>query len=222
MKKYLWITLIWLSSTGSSLLAKNPGMWSQGELVLMNGTRLEGELNYNWKAEIVQIRQNNTLKAYSALQVQEFKFFDNNHNTIRKFVAIDFPVKVTLRRPLFLEEFVSGPLMVYRRLRHIREPIKLTNPSMFGNDEELVKDVDNFTYFVYEGKDIVALDDFTRFMWPQMQEEFQVELKQYATHLQIDLNSTTAQLMLINKYNYLKSETAAQPVANSEVLSVGR
>ncbi|GAB3540533.1 hypothetical protein [Spirosoma fluminis] len=218
MKKYVWITLIWLCSAGSSLLAKNPGTWSQGELILMNGARLEGELNYNWKAEIVQIRQNNTLKAYSALQVQEFKFFDNNQNTIRKFVAVDFPVKVALRRPLFLEEFVAGPLMVYRRLRHIREPIKLTNPSMFGNDEELVKDIDNFIYFVYAGEDMVKLDDFNRFTWPRMQEEFEAELNQYAT----DLNSTTAQLMLINKYNYLKSETAAQPVVNSEVLSVGR
>jgi hypothetical protein len=213
---------MWLSVAGGSALAKNSGVWSQGELTLMNGTQLEGQLNYNWKAEIVQIQVNNAVKAYSAFQVREFKFFDNSQSTIRKFVAVDLPVKHTLVRPLFLEEFVTGPLMVYRRLRHTKEPIKVNDPELFGTDEQLVKDVDNFNYFVFEGQDIIKLDEFSRSIWPRMQQEFSHELKQYASHLQMDITSTIARLMLINKYNYLKSETAERPIIESEVLSVGR
>ncbi|MFD2569878.1 hypothetical protein ACFSUS_04485 [Spirosoma soli] len=221
MNKWLWITAVWLSFAGSNAVAENPGMWNRGELLLENGIQLTGELNYNWKAEIVQYRQGNTIKAYSAYQVRTFVYFDTLQSTLRKFVSVDYPVKPALSRPLFLEEFVVGPLMVYRRLRHMHEPIKVLTPASFGTDEELVKDIDNFTYLVLAGDDFIDLSDFSRALWPRMQDEFNNELQKYIARLQLEPTSTLARLLLINQYNYLKMNTSPENQSASHTTSAG-
>lgn len=204
MKKCTLLIMLWLSFMGGNLLAKNPTMWNQGELFLANGMVLEGELNYNWKAEIVQLRHDHVIKAYSAHQVNEFTYLDNQLNTLRKFVTADYPVDESLSRSTFLEEFVSGSLTVYRRLRHSRELIKVSKPAMYGIDEELVRDVDNFDYFVFTENRVVDLNNFARDLWPRIRNEFNEELKQYASKMQMNLTSTLARLLLINQYNNLK------------------
>lgn len=218
MKKYVFLIVLWLSTAGGSARAKTPPTWSSGELVLSDGTVLTGELNYNWKAEIVQLRQANVLKAFSAYQVRGFRYFDHVQNSLRKFIAMEYPVNSTVYRPLFLEEMLSGPLTVYRRLRHTHQWLRVVSPASFGRDDELIKDVDNFSYFVIDGNKMIDLDDFRRTLWPRMESEFDKELKRYVTKMQVNLSSTLARLLLINHYNYLKlhdSQTAASTLGTS-------
>lgn len=212
MKKYV-LVIVWLSLVGGNALARN--VWNQGKISLLNGTVLEGELSYNWKAEIVQYRQENTIKAFSAFQVQEFRYFDTELNTLRKFVAIDYPIKPLLPRPVFLEEFENGPLMVYRRLRHQYEPIKLVNSVASKVDDGLLKNLDSFHYYVFEDGQLTNLNDFSGVLWPRMQTEFTDELMHYAATLHIDLTSTLARLLLINQYNQLKIHATHQAAASS-------
>ncbi|RIV22552.1 hypothetical protein DYU11_16185 [Fibrisoma montanum] len=216
MKAYVLLIVLWLSAVGvGTSHAKGAPNWNLGQLLLTNGTQIEGELNYNWKAEIVQVRQGNTIKAYSATQVDHFVFFDANQNTLRRFVAVEYPVRQSLMRKLFLEEFVPGTLTVYRRLRHTREPIKVISPIAYGDDEELVKDLDSFTYFVYDENGIITnLDNFTRDIWPRLKEEYGEELKHFVDGQSLDLGTTLSQLLLINQYNALKKqqEESGEPV----------
>lgn len=208
MKKWGVLIMLWLSFTGGSLLAENPKMWNRGELFLTNGEVLEGELNYNWKAEIVQLRHDDVIKAYSAHQVKAFSYLDNQQSALRKFVTAEYPVDKSFSRSLFLEEFVSGSLTVYRRLRHMHELIKSSNPAIYGIDEDVVKDVDNFDYFVSVDNNLISLTDFPRDLWPRMRHEFNEELNQFALRMQINTSSTLARLLLINQYNHLKTRDA--------------
>ncbi|GAA4468921.1 hypothetical protein GCM10023189_55080 [Nibrella saemangeumensis] len=213
------ICLITLGKTAAS-----PGNWNTGKLVLRNGTVVTGEINYNWKAEIVQLRMpSGTVKAYSAFQVDHFIYFDNGQNTLRKFVSIDYPVRRTLTRQLILEEFTSGPYMVYRRLRHGREPIKVAQPVLYADDSELVKDYDSFNYYVYTNNTFTNLDYFDRELWPQMEQEFGDELKQFIQTRQINISSTVARLMIISHYNYLKDNMpqAEESPASTSVIRSG-
>lgn len=208
MKMNVLLTVLWLSAVGvGTSHARGEATWNEGQLLLVNGTQLEGELNYNWKAEIVQIRQGNTIKAYSASQVDHFVFFDANQNMLRRFVAVEYPVRQTLIRKLFLEEFVPGALTVYRRLRHTREPIRVVSPIAYGDDEELVKDLDSFTYFVYDANGMITnLDNFARDIWPRLKEEYGDELKHFLDGQGLDASNTLSQLLLINQYNALKKQ----------------
>ena len=181
-------------------------VWNRGKLELASGITLDGELNYNWKAEIVQIRlTDGTVKAYSAFQVNRFVYFDDIHNARRTFVSMVFPIKPALNRPLFLEECEAGPMMVYRRLRHQHEPIRMANPSQFGSDEILYNDLDSFVYYVFNEDSIVELNHFDRDLWPRMKAEFGKQLTLYRSNQHLDVNTTLTKLLLIAQYNALKS-----------------
>ncbi|GAB3890320.1 hypothetical protein [Spirosoma agri] len=202
MGKSLLVSILLLSFVGGKGLAKP--IWSHGELSLTNGTVLAGDLSYNWKAEIVQYREGNIIKAFSAFQVSGFKYFDATLNTLRTFKTVDYPVKENFNRSLFLEQIGIGPMMIYRRLRHARDPIKIGNPSASAVDDMMLKRVDNFTYYVFEGDRMTNLTDFDTELWPRMQQEFSDELAHYSGTLHMDLNSTFARLLLITQYNQLK------------------
>lgn len=210
MKRHILFTLLGLSLAVSNASAKPPTIWHPGELHLANGTELTGDLNYNWKAEIVQIRQENGVKAYSAFQIRAFSYFDATLNTVRTFASVQHPTQTSRHRLIIMEQFMSGQMTVYRRLRHAREPIAKRSLSSFGDDTELVQNLDSFEYFVYQADGIHKLDYFVRDLWPVMQQEFQQELAQFGTRLLIDRNTTLARLLFINEYNALKIQAAAE------------
>jgi len=216
MKKSVLIAILWLTFVGGKALARNT--WSNGELSLKNGVVLTGELEYNWKAEIVQFREGNAIKAYSAFQVKEFKYFDDRLNTLRKFITVDYPIKESVHTPRFMEEFGIGSLMIYRRLRHARDPLKLNNASNAGIDDKLIRNINNFTYYVLEGDSLSKLDDFFRELWPNREQEFAREMQQYEATLAADFTSgTLAKLLLITHYNQLKAQASWTKQAKTPV-----
>ncbi|RYC71860.1 MULTISPECIES: hypothetical protein [Spirosoma] len=217
MKNLFLSVVTGLMLTGAGGIAAP--VWSTGELQLANGTLLKGELNYNWKAEIVRYRQGDVVKAYSALQVSNFRYFDTNQNTLRKFVSVLYPFKSKQVRPQFAEECTAGPLTVYRQLRPTREMLRIGNSIATEADPELVKNMDNFEYFVVDGQDVVRLRDFSRTLWPRMCDEFGQALQQYVIKRDLNVNTTLTRLLLINHYNYLKIQAVTEP---DEVPSLGR
>lgn len=206
MEKWGFMLIVWLVVAGGTSRAANPPIWDRGELILSDGTVLAGELAYNWKAEIVCYKQGDVVKAYSAQQVNSFKYFDRQQNSLRKFVTLHLPVKPTQHRPSLVEEYVSGPLMVYRRLRQPREILRLSRLIAYQTEADLIKDIDNFEYFVADGRAFINLVDFNRSLWPQMRENYRSTLQEYIARRSLDLNSTVARLMLINQYNYLTAD----------------
>lgn len=211
MKKSLLIALFSLA-TMSNLLTAAPHdqIWNTGQILLNSGTEIQGEICYNWKAEIVQLRQNGTLKAYSAHQINRFSYFDAASNALRRFSAVDYPVRKNFKRPVFLEEFTVGTFTVYRRLRRVREPFQMGTSTLYNQEEVLTANYDNFVYYVYADGTFFNMDKFNRDLWPQMNQEFGPELKRYAEVRQLDPTNTATRLMLINQYNYLKAETESE------------
>lgn len=220
MKRSLCLVIVWLTALGSSVAARNAETWNQGELVLIDGTELKGDISYNWKAEIVQYRAGNKIKAYSAYQVRAFSYFDEHQHIPRNFFTINYADKTGGRqRPIFLEEVVTGPLPVYRELRSAREPIKLRDLSTFSSDEELVKNLENFTYLVFMNGELINLNMFYRTIWPKLKEAYEAELRRYAMRIRSGITNTLVQLMLINQYNYLSRQPLVEPTGS---LPVGR
>lgn len=219
MKTFIWISLI-ASSLCFDARASEP-VWNNGHVILSNGQVIKGQLSYNWKVEVLQVRATDgTTKAYSAYKVDSFAYFDVSQNTLRKFDAIELPTASELTRPVFVEECTLGHYTVYRRLRHTKELIKITRPSLYQDDVELIKDLDNFVYFVVDTNgDVSDLQTFELSLWPQMLSEYRPQLTEYITLRQLDPSLTVARLMLINHYNYLREYNASQ--ANKPVTSVG-
>jgi len=218
MKRNLCLVIVWLTALGSSVVARNSETWNQGELVLVDGTDLKGDISYNWKAEIVQYREGNRIKAYSAYQVRAFSYFDEHQHIPRNFFTFNYADKTDGRqRPIFLEEVVIGPLPVYRELRSAREPVKLKDLSTFSSDEELVKNLENFTYLVFMNGELINLNLFYRTIWPKLKEVYEAELRRYAMRIRSGITHTLVQLMLINQYNYLSRQQLVDPAGSLPV-----
>ncbi|MCK8491360.1 hypothetical protein M0L20_05815 [Spirosoma sp. RP8] len=214
MKKYVLLAIVWLIAVETQAIAKNT--WNRGELSLINGTVLTGDLSYNWRAEIVQYRDGNTIKAFSALQVREFKYFDVDQNTLRKFIVADQPDKSSRHR-LFLEEFGVGSMMIYRQLRHARDPIHIGNPMNTSIDDKSPKSLDRYVYYIYEGDQMTSLTDFNTELWPRMKAEFDDELTHYSATIQANFSSTLTRLLLIAQYNQLKARANQLTISHSDL-----
>lgn len=185
MKKIVFAILITVA-VSAELLAGSP-VWNIDYLILPDGGRLEGKLNYNWKAEVVQLRlTDGTVRACSAERITSFSFYDDAKRLLRKFTTVDLPGSSSRVRPAILEECALGHLSVYRRLRHTHELIKISHPSIYGDDTELVKDLGNFVYLVIDPTgQSTDLDEFNRTLWPQMS-VYSKQLHAYINARQID------------------------------------
>lgn len=214
MKRILFAVLITVA-VAVELMAGLP-TWNTGYVILPDGRKLEGELNYNWKVEVVQVRlASGLMKAYSAGYVDHFAYYDNNLQIIRKFSSVALPGPEEYQRPVFFEELATGPLTVYRRLHHVHELFKLASPSAYGDDTELLKDMDNFNYVVVNADG--QFFDMTRFnadLWPLMG-SYQKQLVSYIKARAVDPASTLARLLMINQYNYLSTEQGASATAGT-------
>jgi len=202
-----WVVAVGLvvGLIAATALAKAEENWNRGQLVLANQTVLEGDLNYNWKAEVVRLKQaDGRIRAFSAQQIRSFRFYDYRNRLLRRFASLDFTVRRNMPRKMILEEFVQGKYPVYRRLRHQREPIRIARPIEYSNDTELLKDDNSFTYFVLADGEFQSLDAFQRTMMPQMMSEYGDDLRNYLRTHQLDPRNTTTRLMLLVRYNALE------------------
>jgi len=196
--------------------------WNHGQLVLNNSTILEGELNYNWVADVLQLKQSETTRAYSAQMIEAFTFFDRQSSVLRRFVRVDYPVKPTQTRPTVVEEIATGPCRIYRRLHKHRDLIRLGVPGLLVNETTNAKDVDDFDYIIYTNNGFMLFDQFRRELMPQMLAEFKPQLTEYLRTHQLDPNTTTTQLMLLIRYNNLKEDQdKTAPMARREAIGAG-
>ncbi len=215
MKIVIVSLLIWSLSLATAL--GNDNKWNTGHLIMPDGRQIDGQLNYNWKAEVLQIKlPDGTLRAYSAGRISSFTFFDDEQNMLRRFSTIAFADSGDKQRFAFMEECTTGKLSVYRRLRQSHGFINIGRLSMFGSDREMINDYDNFVYMVLNDGQVTDLDRFGIDLWPQMQEEFGKPLVDYIKTRQLDVSSTVTKLLLINQYNYLKIRSEEQTVAGTE------
>ncbi len=220
-KLVLWLVVAGMAITTPHGVAAAPHNedWNHGKLELSSGVVMDGDINYNWKAEVVQLRlDNGTIKAYSASQVAQFMYYDDLHNALRTFASVDFMIKPTVERKIFLEQCATGPLTVYRRLRHQHEPIRVNNPASYGSDQQLYSDLESFVYYVYDEDTMMELDHFALEIWPRMAKEFGSELNHYRSSRSLDTGTTLGRLVLITQYNALKSVSQASSVP-SEVMA---
>lgn len=183
--------------------SKPSQQWENGLVVLADGTTLKGEIRYDWRSNGVRFRDiNNRQRAYSVQQLQRFSYFDREESRIRQFTVVDFPVNAVLTRPVFLEEILSGSLVVYRRPYNHRKPTPVTSFARYVLGSWLTSDHEGYDYFVYTNQAFTKLEQFSQQFWPQLQKETPETVWSYVTaNHRISPATLTGQLRLIARYN---------------------
>lgn len=200
------ISLIVLFSV-CSIFASPPGtVWYAGQLMLRDKTPLEGDLSYNWSAEMVSLRQpDGRVRTFSAHQVSEFGWFDYSMHKYRNFVSLERPVDKARTNQTFFEVCLDGPLTVVRQLRQRHGFLKtlFSHPTYTTDKPTLAKNEEFFTYFVYDAGQLLKLDRYYIDIYEPLMMRYNREITQYIRKHNINDHTLPGRLVLINHYNWL-------------------
>jgi hypothetical protein len=200
------ISLIVLFFVNTTQAAAPATVWYAGQLVLWDKMPLEGELSYNWSAEMVSLRQpDGRVRTFSAHQVSEFGWFDFSLQKYRTFVSLAKPVEKGRTDQGFFEICLDGPLTVVRQLRQRRGFLKtlFSHPTYTNDKPALAKSDEFFSYFVYDAGQLLKLDRYYIDIYEPLMMNYNREIRQYVLKHNINDRSLPGRLVLINHYNWL-------------------
>lgn len=180
-------------------------IWHAGHVEFWDRTDLEGDVSYNWAAEMVSVRQEDgCIRTFSANQVARFGWFDYAQHKLRNFVSLAKPVDKDITNQGFYEICLDGSLAVVRRLRQSRGLLKrlLSHPAHATDQPVLAQNTDLFDYFVYDAGRLLALDRFYLDIYEPLMTAYKKELHHYASTHNINDRALAGRLVLIDRFNW--------------------
>jgi len=198
--------LIGIFFVGLSVYAVRPQVknWYKGELMMADHQVVKVDINYDAATDLLQVRDENTVKIYSARQVTSFGYFDAAHNTIRRFVSLVQPDKRNRFRRSFFEIVLTGEMYLLRRLRYTTSPA--TMQAALTEMESPWYDTKNrYEYFVYTDDRFIPMNQFRKAIFPRMMRMHEKELEAFMEERRLSIFTQQGQFMLINRYNVLQN-----------------
>jgi hypothetical protein len=171
--------------------------------VFNSQSAVQGEVRYDWRADVVQYRRSGRIYTYSTHLLHSFSFFDPQLNAIRYFEAV--PVQKGRSARTFYEVMVDGSLKLIRRPNQMvgfGVPVNL----MPAEDSDLAFQLSGYTWYVYTEGKLVNMRNFRGKIWPVMKSQFGVELKKFTDDYGVNPHTLTGKFRLINQYNVLKAK----------------
>lgn len=191
------LTLLVFSFTTKAY--ENYGLWCNGQITLENGEVIEGEINYDLKFEVIQIRDNGIVRAFTAEGVAYFTMFDPINYRQRDYISLEHQVNFGYKRKTFFEIVAEGNITILRRSKYIRRP-RITEdyraPHIYLNA------VCKHSYYAIRKKEWVEINDFEAQVLPWMS-DFEQEIDNYIEAGKLKLKYIHAQMRVIHLYNQL-------------------
>lgn len=181
-------------------------VWHIGHVTLWNKTVLEGNLSYNWLAEMIMLRQSDgRVYTFSANQAIHFSWFDYNLHKNRDFRSLQGSAGKDLNNRTFFEVCIDGPLSVVRRLRQRHGLFKRAfgHPTNYTDQPAMAQNADLFDYYVHDAGRLMALDRFHIEIYEPLMTAYDRELQAYVQRHNINTRTLLGRLVLINQYNFL-------------------
>lgn len=190
--------------------------WSEGEVVLMSGEKIEGLINIDYKLDIVQCKlEDGSIRAFSPVNVSHFSFFDQETKNRRFFAAINFENRYDYEHKSFFEVIINGELSVLRKGKYVkRVPVRSGAATNYN-----VKTIVHHNYYAFTNDEQKRIRNFRKDVLPMM-EEHEDKLKRYIKKHKLNVNELVDQLMVVNYYNYLGNpeySTSNQPSVSRSV-----
>lgn len=198
-------------------------IWRAGQLELWDRTTLEGDLTYNWAAEMVSLREaGGRVRTFSANQVARFSWFDYSVHKLRNFISLVRPINQEQEGQVFHEICMDGPLTVVRRLKKPHGLFKrwLNRPEQTNDQPAIAQDTDQFNYFVYDAGQLLDLDRFYKDIYTPLMTSYDRELNQYVERHNINNRTLAGRLVLIDRYNWMvqhdsKAASTKEPLSTA-------
>ncbi len=188
-----------------SALAVNPNLnkWHRGELLFSDNQTVEGEIRYDSFTDLIQVKEENVIRVYSARQVNTFGFFDETTNQMRRFLSLTVPDRRHRNRKVFYEIVLTGEMYLLRRL-HPRGPLMAASPSLTEVESPWYDRKNIFDYYTYSHNRLIPIRHFRKQIYSKIMGEYGEELQAFMAEKKLNLYTQRGKFMLINQYNILK------------------
>jgi len=90
-------------------------MWHPGVIVLNDGDSIRGNIQYDFKTNLVQLATEGQVKAFSSQQLLSVSFHGQYFKRFRYFYALPFSINGSVDVPVFFEILEEGPITLMSR-----------------------------------------------------------------------------------------------------------
>ncbi len=204
MKKLYFLLIIFLlASPGwSQDNFDDLGPWYYGSIILKNKRIVKGQIFICLEKDVVILKSaQETMKAYSAYQIEYFHFYDQNIKAERYYRSFATSLKKCSKNHFF-EVLAVGDMY------YLRQEVEMLIPSsdyryFFGNNNETIGYKTCFVYYLYQNSEITKIKNFKK-QFLDKTENYLEKLSNYAIEENINFVSIEDQIKIVTYYNYLK------------------
>ena len=180
-----------------------------GRIVLANGDTLDGSFSINLTNDLIQYRQGNSVKTFSARQIQYFYFEEVELKTIRYFYSLPYSDHGSYKAPHLFELLYLGPVLsIYLRERMVMENVPYldpyTNRTFYSQRAKLVTD-----FYFRDAKGLIKEFDKSKKSLLSFMEGSEKPIKLFLHNNDITFSKREDVVKVIDYYNNL-----IQPLPN--------
>lgn len=220
--KNICLPLLALLISLNAMAITDYGLWCKGQAMLENGDVLKGQISFDLKFQVVRVKNNGIVHAYTAESLAYFEIYDHIKKINRKYVSVESPVHPGYSRKNFFEVISHGRLSYLRQSEYVRRPRATEDmraPHIYLNN------VCRHTYYIHDKEEgLMRVNDFSEEVLPRMA-SFEEEVDDYIERCQLSLRKLHEQVRVINLYNQLhatRGKLAADVRPSSRVSSALR
>ena len=147
--KWIAVLILLCATIGSSRAQEfSSEAWHKGQVVLIDGDTLIGDVKYDMEAQTIQYASNGKILAFSPRKLLAFEIYDNLLETYRVFYVLPYRAVNDYEAPYIFELIYEGPHMSLLRTESI-ETVLRNAPYMYATYtyEEL-----QYTYYFIDTK----------------------------------------------------------------------
>ena len=176
------------------------GLWCQGKALLENGDLLEGEISLDLKFEVVRVKKDGFVHAYTAQSVAYFELFDHIKKINRKYISVENKVHPGYERKSFFEVISHGELSFLRQSEYVRRPRATEDiraPHVYLNS------ICKHIYYMHDQEEgLLRIQNFRKEVIPRMV-GYEEEVNNYIKSCRLTLRKVHEQVRVFNLYNQL-------------------
>ena len=124
------LTIVCIMMSLTALEAQNfpSEFWHEGWVVTDEGDTVKGEIKYDLADDLVQMKVDDRLNAFSSRKIIYLEFYDRTNENYRQFYSLPYAVNYEYKVPMLFELLYEGPLSLLTREAIVQE----TLPAMPG------------------------------------------------------------------------------------------
>ena len=138
--------------------------WKEGGVVFSSGNTYEGKIHFHPEKQIVVLKMNQTLKAFTARKIKYFYFTQEEGRQYKSwFISKSKKMNGSSERYEFFEVLPYEKIMLFKQAKKVKKKSKYKH----SKHQKIMYELD-YTYYLLKGDDLEQIFDFGKQVLPHI------------------------------------------------------